>query len=113
LEEQAGRTLTEDVEDDLDGRHTRILDRLQRLLDLLDAHAVCADEALGNQPVAGLEDSRFVVDLPRRTMELDEINDVDTEVLQRALQPAAEVVVGVLRELERCAPTELRRDDEV
>ena len=96
LEEQLGRPLAEDVEDDLHGRDARILDRLQRLLDLLDAHAVCLHQPFFDQAVAGFEDSRRVVGVPRRTVQLDEVGGLDAEILERALEPAAQILVGVV-----------------
>ena len=82
------------------------------LLDLLDAHPVRADEAVRDETVTGLEHRRLVVDLPRWAVELDEVDDVDAEVLSRALEPHSEVVVGVVRDVERRPTAELRRDDE-
>src|SRR5205814_9069437 len=52
LEEELRGPLPDDVDDDLDRRDDRVLDRLQPLLDLLDADANMAREALGDQPLA-------------------------------------------------------------
>ena len=112
LEEQLRGPLSEHVEDDLDGGDARVLDRLQRLLDLLDADPVGAHEAVLDQPVAGLEHGGRVVRLPRRAVQLDEVDDVDAEVLARALEPDAQVLLGVvLHPLLDPAP-ELGRDHE-
>ena len=58
LEEQVMRALAEDVVDDLDGRDARILDRLQRFLDIGDRDAVVADLALDGQIVQRAEHVR-------------------------------------------------------
>ena len=112
LEEELGRSLPEDVEDDLHGRDARVLDCLQRLLDLLDADAVRADDAFRHEPVAGFEHLGRVVGLPRRTVELDEIDRLDAQVLARTVEPGAQVLVRVVLDLERHPPAELRRHDE-
>ena len=41
--EQVGRTLPEDVVDDLDTGEVRVLDSLEALFDLLNAHTVVGD----------------------------------------------------------------------
>ena len=68
--EEAGMSLSgplpENVEDDLDRGDVRVPDRRYRLLDLLDADAVAADEALVDEPLAVLEDGGLVVDRPGR-----------------------------------------------
>ena len=45
-------------------------------------------------------------------MQLHEVHGVDAEVLARALEPAAKVLVGVETGIERRPPPELGRDDE-
>ena len=111
-EEQLGGSLPEHVEDDLDRRDARVLDRLQRLLHLLDADPVRAHEALVDETVAGVEHRRRVVRLPGEAVELHEIDGLDAEVVTRTLDPAAEVVVGVEGEIEWYTAPELRRHDE-
>ncbi len=81
LEEELGRSLTEDVEDDLHRCDAWILDRLQRLLNLLDADPIRADEPFLHESVAGLEHRGCVVRLPRWAVQLNEIDRVDVEVL--------------------------------
>ena len=93
-EEQLGGPLPEHVEDDLDGRDARVLDRLQGLLDLLDADPVRArrSPSATSRSQASNTDG-VVVDLPRWAVELDEV-DVSTPRFsrERSSQPRKVVV---------------------
>ena len=114
VEEQPGRALPEDVEDDLDADHARIFDRLQGLLDPLDADAVVADLARGLEPVERVERLRVIIKVGRRAVELDEVERLDLEVFQAPVDPAAEVLVAVAGDrLLRQAAAGLGGDEDV
>ena len=79
-EEQLGRAVSQHVEDDLYRRDTGVLDRLECLLDLFDAHAVVPQLAPGHHVVQRLEHLRPVVDLRRRAVELEQIQCLHVEI---------------------------------
>ena len=71
---QVGRALAEDVVDELHRLHAGVLDRLQRLLDPLDADAVEADLAGLHQVVEHAERLGVVVDVGRRAVQLQQVD---------------------------------------
>ena len=111
LEEQLRRPEPEGVEDDLHRLDIRILDRLEGFLHLLDAHAVEADLPGLHEPVEGLEDLRAVIDLRRRAVELDEVEAVDGEVRQAAVDEGREIRGVVAVGGVRGEPAASLRDD--
>src|SRR5215207_1500840 len=94
-EELLGWLLAEDVEDDLDGLHVRVVEGHPRFLDLLYAHTVVADLARLLQPVQRLEGGVLTVRLCRRAMELQQVQGIDPKVLQATLDEGRQVVVIV------------------
>ena len=110
LEEQLGGPLAEQVEDDLDGRDAGVLDRLQRLLDLLDGDAVARDQPVLDEPVAGLEHRRRVVGVPRRAVQLDEVDASRRRGSRGSARASRGSVVGVLADVEVDAPRHLGGD---
>ena len=109
-EEHAGGALAERVEDDLHGRHVRVLDRLERLLDALDADAVGGDPPLADHRLQVLEDLRVVVEVGRRAVQLHEVERLHAEVLARAVVPRPEVLGRVVLDGLVQAPAHLRGD---
>ena len=80
----------------------------------LDADAVVADLAGRLQPVERVERLRMVIEVGRRAVELDEVERLDLEVFQAAVDPAAEVLVTVAGDgLLRQAAAGLGRDEHV
>src|SRR5690348_1444282 len=94
-EEQLPGTLAEDVVDDLYRGDARVLDRLQRLFDLFDGHAVVADLAGRHQGLERLEYLGPVVDLRGRAVQLHEIERVHAEVLAAAIDEGFEILARV------------------
>src|SRR5215216_1240977 len=94
-EELLGGLLAEDVEDDLDGLHAGIPERHPRLLDLLDTDAIVSHLARRLQTIQGLEGRVLAIYLGRRTVELEEVQGLDPEVLEAPLDEAGEVIVIV------------------
>ena len=87
-EEEVGRPLAEDVVDDLHRLHAGVLDRLERLLDPLDADAVEADLAGLDQVVAEAEHLGVVVEVGGRAVQLQQIDRLGPQVLQAAVDEA-------------------------
>src|SRR3712207_8266231 len=56
---------------------SRVLEGLDRLLDLFDAHSIMLQLASLNHSVQRLEHLRTIVDFRRRTMQLHQIERVD------------------------------------
>ena len=96
-EEQLGRALAEDVVDDLHRLHAGELDGLQRLLDPLDADAVEAELARLHQIVEHAEDLGLVVDVGGRAVELQQVEGLDLQILQAALDEGGQVRRGCSR----------------
>ena len=111
-EEELRGTLAEDVVDDLDGLDARVLDRLEPLLDPLDADPVVGEHPVGAQLVEVLEESRAVVAVGGQAMELDQIEGGDAQVLAAPLRPLAKVRARVLGHVDGRAPSDLGGDDD-
>src|SRR4051812_20825656 len=90
-EELLGWPLAEHVEDDLDGGYAGELHGLHRLLDLLDADAVVADLSRVHQIVHCRERFGPVVNVRWRAVELDKVERLDAEVLERAVDEGGQV----------------------
>ena len=91
-EEQLGRALAEHVVDDLHRLHAGVLDRLQRILDALDADAVEPHLPGLHQVVEDPEHLGLVVDVRRRAVQLQQIQRVGLEILQAALDEGGQVL---------------------
>ncbi len=109
-EEQVEGSLAEDVEDDLDAGHPGILDRLEGLLDLLDADPVVGDHARGDHLVHRFEEVGPVVDPGRQAVQLDQVELIELEVRPAIVDPAPERGGRVVGHVERHALADLRGD---
>lgn len=89
------RSLPEDIVDDLDRGDARIFDRLQGLLDPFDRDAVVTDLALGRDFVERAEKLGPVIDVRRRAVELDEIEGLDAEILEAAVDEGFDIGAGI------------------
>ena len=88
-----------------------IFDRLDRLLDLLDAYPVVPDKFFVLQPVKRIKNGWLIIQIGRRAVQLNEVEDVDLEVIATSLDPFPEVFEGVAgRRLSRQTFSGLGRD---
>ena len=90
-EESLGRALSEEVVDDLDRLNSRILDRLECLLDAFDADAVEADLSRSDETIKGVEDLRVVVDICRRAVQLEEVERLSLKETETAFDKGGQV----------------------
>src|SRR5690606_518054 len=110
--EQHCGALPEDIVDDLNRDDVRILDGLERFLNLLDRDAVMLHFSCGNQRVERLEYFRTIVDLRRRAMQLNEIQSFDPQVLQAAIHERFEIGARIAaRDMRRETTAYLGGDD--
>src|SRR5438876_9033237 len=86
--EDFSRALTETVENNLDGLNVGILDRLECLLDFLDAHAVVANLSGLNQVVENSEYLCMIIEFSWRAMQLQKIERIDSKISQAVFDPA-------------------------
>src|ERR1700722_6850097 len=98
------RALAENVEDDLDAGHAGIFDCLQSLFDPLYADPVIQDLALFHQRVETLENFRAIIEVGGRERKLDEIERIDFQVFQAALDPGGQVRRGIAGDVLRRQP---------
>ena len=105
------RLEAEHVEDNLNTLHVRVLHRVERLVGRLNADPVVAQLAGGNQVVQNGEGFRLSVERRWRAMELEEIDRLDFEVREAAVDPCGQVVPAVsFTRLLRQAASGLGRD---
>ncbi len=101
LKEESGRAQAQHVEDDLHGLDIGILNRLERLFDLLHADAVVLNLAGLHQIIQRLEHLGAVVHLGGRAVQLDNIERLDFKIPEAAFDKCGEVggivAVGVVR----------------
>ena len=111
-EEQPRRPLAEDIVDDLDRGDARIFDRLQPLLDLLDADAVVADLAARDEVVEMAEHLRHVEHRGGGQCSWTRSSASTCSRFKLAPDPAGEVRLGVaFRLVGRAAAPALGRDE--
>src|ERR1700738_307749 len=91
-EKQVRRTLAKDIENDLYRLHTRVFNRLQRLLDLFNADAVMANLSLPDQIVKSRKQFRPIVNLGRRAMQLQQVERLDFQVLKASFDEGRQVL---------------------
>src|SRR5690606_33317548 len=94
-EKELCRSLTKEIVNDLNARDARILNRLEPLFRSLDAYAIMEDLALANEAIQSVEGLWAIVDVRRRTVQLQEIEGLYAEVREAALDEPAQVLVGV------------------
>src|SRR5437667_3306457 len=111
-EEDFSRALTETVENNLDGLNVGILDRLECLLDFLDAHAVVANLSGLNQIVENSEYLCMIIEFGWRAMQLQKIERIGRKIPQAIFDPCREVLPAVTFDgLLRQLPASLCRND--
>src|SRR5262249_55054975 len=110
-EEFVGGLEPEHVEDDLDALDVRVFDRLRRLRDGLDAHAVVAKLSGGDEVIEHAEDLWSIEDRGVRAVQLEKIEPVDFKILEAAIDPGGQVLARVpVGRLDRQTPASLGRD---
>ena len=90
-----GRALAEAVEDDLHCLHVGKLDRLQRFLNFLHAHAVIANFAGAHQIIQDGEGLGPRIEFGRRAVELQQIDGLAGQIAQTVFDPSREILPGV------------------
>src|SRR5215831_3007958 len=88
------RPLPKNIEDDLDRLHSVVLDRFQCFFDFLHTHAVVTKLALLDEIVQFAEQLRMVINLTRRTMQLQQVECVSFQITQAAINKIAQVLPG-------------------
>jgi hypothetical protein len=94
-EEEVGRALAEDVVDQLHRLNAGELDGLQPLFHPLDAHPVKPDLAGLHHVVEQTEHLGLIEDVGRRTVQLQEVDGLDLQVLEAPFDEGGQVLLVV------------------